>query len=168
MARASRASKPAPAPAPVVNVDDDLTVSIEGFSTITNPEARDTFLLAMKDFGDRMFAEADLLESEYRGDTSDVPQFTTRHIVKAESEAREIEYREKPRKPEPKWLPFAEVGHWVLTGLLAIAGAAWFATAMANVEFILSPGEWFILTVVGFLAGIILTFTIRGARKGPS
>ena len=154
--------------APVIDPNDSLTLNIAGFSTITNAEARETFAVAMQAFGDRMYGAADLLESDYRGDTSDVPQFTTRHIAKAEGEARDIEYRTKPPRPESKWLILLEVGHWVLTALLALAGGAWITTAVAKITWGFSPEGWGILTVVGFLGGIILTVAIRNGRKEPS
>lgn len=150
---------------PASDPADGLTLNIAGFSTITNAEARETFVVAMQAFGDRMYAAADLLESDFRGDTSDVPQFTTRHIAMAEGEARDIEYREKPRRPEPGWVALLEVGHWLVTGLLALAGGAWITTAVAKITWGFSPEGWGILTVVGFVGGIILTVAIRNGRK---
>lgn len=156
------------AAAPVTDPSDSVTLNIAGISTITNAEALETFVVAMQAFGDRMYAAADLLESDFRGDTSDVPQFTTRHVAMAEGEARDIEYREKPRSTLPWWVAPLEVGHWLLTGLLALAGGAWITTAVAKITWGFSPEGWGILTVVGFISGIILTIAIHNGRKESS
>ena len=163
MARSSSVGS-APTVAPILPTANDLvTVPVAGVSSVTNDEARQAFNVAMMTFGDRIFKEADLIESGHREDTSDVPQFTTKMIVQAEARAREIEYREKPVRPKPKWQPWAEIGHWICTALVGVGSGM----AITKSGWLLSPEIWGSIAVFSFIVGLFLTVIVNLAGKDP-
>ncbi|WP_168627929.1 hypothetical protein [Cryobacterium sp. BB307] len=142
--------------------DDTVSVEVPGVSAIELPEAREAFDIAMKAFGDRMMSEAERLEAVHRDDTSPKAQFTTKMIVLAESEAREIEYREALRRKPPKWVIPAEVGQYFFTGLFGVAGGA----AVGEKEWLwLQPSNWGVVCFFSLLLGIALTMIVRQGRK---
>ncbi|UKF78911.1 hypothetical protein [Clavibacter californiensis] len=141
---------------------DTVSVVIPGISAIELPEAREAFEVGIKAFGDRMMTEAERLEAVHRNDTSPKAQFTTKMIVLAEAGARDIEYRESPRRKLPKWVLPVEVGQYFFTALFGVAGGA----AVGDREWLwLEPSNWGVVCFFSLLLGIIFTVTVRQGRK---
>jgi hypothetical protein len=146
--------------------DEVVVVVVSGVATIDNVEARGLFDEVMQRYGERLFHEADLLEADERGDSSDKPQFTTSMIRDAERAARRIEYREKPRPPVPRWVGWAHTGHWVLTIVVGGAAGAWVSAVSTGDPILFFGGEgWGVITVLGLGLGTVLTYALHEARK---
>lgn len=160
MPKAAAAVQAAPAPAPAPSPPGDVvTVRVSGFATISG-EARVAFDTAMRKFGERLYSEADLLESDHRDTTSDVPQFTSSMIAKAEGHAREIEYITLPLPPRPKWRPWAEFGHWFFTALAGIS-----AGIAVTKEAVISQSFWWAICLIAVVFGGALSIAVNSSRR---
>lgn len=169
MGRKNTSSRHGEAVPPALAEKDAVVIAVSGVSTISNPEARELFDEAVQKFGERMFREADLQETEHRDDTSDVPQFTTRMIVRAEARAREIEVRTVEIRHVPRSMIAIAAIHFVVSAALAVAGGAWVATSMAGSSWIFDGATWGVVSAVLVAAGVATTIlTIASGNKGKT